>query len=162
MFSESKVQLKQWRNMNLLLILFFVIIVPYTRADYSDRQSREGQRHDISVLRNRYLRQEKPRTDKETRPTEDGYMYQRRQMDTDEAKDEFYYLFETAPADWSADQWGFFASLITFGIVALCFCCCMFLPMCCSGCACLQDILLTIFCVEVCCDTRPRYNGFFC
>lgn len=87
---------------------------------------------------------------------------ERREMDADGAKDEFYYLFETAPSDWSADQWGFFASLMTFGVVAFCFCCCMIIPMCCSGCACLQDILLTLFCIEVCCDTSPRYSGFFC
>ena len=79
-----------------------------------------------------------------------------------DAKDDFYNLFDTAPHDWNANQWGFFASLMTVLSVAFFCLCCMWLPRCCNACGCLQDILLTLLCVEMCCDTSPRYNGFFC
>ena len=49
-----------------------------------------------------------------------------------EAKAEFYQVFTNAPNTWSADQWAFFAALMTLlGVLGCCFCLLVLVPMCC-------------------------------
>lgn len=76
-------------------------------------------------------------------------------------QDGFYNLFESPMDEWNADQWGFFASIMTVTLVVFCCCCCFLLPMCCAGTSCLTDVLMTLLCVELCCDTTPS-SGCFC
>eukprot|EP00814_Leptocylindrus_danicus_P022577 CAMPEP_0116044718 /NCGR_PEP_ID=MMETSP0321-20121206/27182_1 /TAXON_ID=163516 /ORGANISM="Leptocylindrus danicus var. danicus, Strain B650" /LENGTH=183 /DNA_ID=CAMNT_0003525899 /DNA_START=9 /DNA_END=560 /DNA_ORIENTATION=- len=77
------------------------------------------------------------------------------------SEDEFYNLFDSSMDEWNADQWGFFASILTVAFVAFCCCCCFLLPMCCAGTSCLTDVLMTLLCVELFCDTTPS-SGCLC
>jgi len=77
------------------------------------------------------------------------------------SEDEFYNLFDSSMDEWNADQWGFFASIMTVAFVALCCCCCFIIPMCCAGTSCLTDVLMTLLCVELFCDTTPS-SGCLC
>lgn len=67
-------------------------------------------------------------------------------------------LADTAPDQWSGEQWAVFMALLVLGVVGLCCCTCMcLLPMCCGGQpaggggGCLQDLLMCFCCWELCC-----------